>query len=236
MDAAEKSGIRFQLVLQHHGQFSTHSDANWDSNPWNKKNGGWLSTPDEFFTNPRALAQTKAKYRYIIARWGYSTAVMAWELFNEVENTDSYTHKHQDEIAAWHRAMANFIRQQDPYKHLITTSSDLQLAMWQDMDFYQPHRYTSDPLSAAVLPDPRKLEKPIFFGEFGPSKGMIKDQGEWLRKALWAGAVSGAGGAPQYWAWTSIDRRLSSPVSRDSGQSTACCPQRLAWKPKSDLS
>ena len=39
--------------------------------------------------NPRAVAATRVKYRYIIARWGYATHVMAWELFNEVEGTDS---------------------------------------------------------------------------------------------------------------------------------------------------
>src|SRR5258708_15294672 len=168
IDAAEKNGIRLQMVLQHHGQYSTRVDPAWDANPWNKKNGGWIETPDEFFSNMRAIGLTKAKYRYILARWGYSTSIMAWDLFNEVENTDSIAHKHQDEVASWHTGMANFIRQNDPYKHLITTSADLQnTALWPNMAYYQLHSYTFDPAAAASL-DARKYDKPVFYGEYGP--------------------------------------------------------------------
>ena len=31
--------------------------------------------------------------------------------------------RYPDAVAAWHTEMASFIRQQDPYHHLITTSS-----------------------------------------------------------------------------------------------------------------
>ena len=150
--AAEKSRIHFQLVLQHHGQYSTTVNPNWAENPWNKKNGGFLATPDEFFTDPRAIRLTQAKYRYIIARWGFSPAIMAWELFNEVENTDSALHKHGDEIVAWHNTMAAFLRKHDPWKRPVTTSSDiLAEGLWAQMDFFQPHAYPHDPASMAAV-------------------------------------------------------------------------------------
>src|SRR5207302_1501019 len=125
--AAEQSGIYLQIVLQHHGQYSSRVDSNWDINPWNAKNGGFLATPEEFFTNPRARALTRAKYRYILARWGYSPHILAWELFNEVQWTDAIRNQHADTVAAWHREMAAFLRQQDPNRHLITTSSDTKI-------------------------------------------------------------------------------------------------------------
>ena len=50
-EAAGKDDIYFQLVVQHHGQVSTTSDSNWDANPYNAKNGGFLKSPQEFFTN-----------------------------------------------------------------------------------------------------------------------------------------------------------------------------------------
>jgi len=206
VEAAEKNGIYFQMVLQHHGQYSSRVNPNWNENPWNRKNGGWLATPDEFFSNPRAIALTRAKYRYILARWGYSPNVLAWELFNEVEWTDAMYHKHADEVAEWHNSMAAFLRQQDPYKHLITSSSTMaEMALWKSMDYYQPHLYIADPQAVGAL-DTRKLDRPIFYGEVGPSEGLNRDTGRWLHDALWAGVMSEAGGAAQYWAWETVER------------------------------
>ena len=79
VNSAAANGIYFQLTLQHHGQYATMVDPNWSENPWNMKNGGFLSMPEDFLTNEHARALTKAKYRYIIARYGYSPNIMAWE-------------------------------------------------------------------------------------------------------------------------------------------------------------
>jgi len=207
VEAAEKSGIYFQLVLQHHGQFSTRVNPNWDDNPWNKKNGGFLSTPDEFFSNPKAISLTKSKYRYLIARYGYSPNIMAWELFNEVEWTDAVAHKHQNEVAAWHNEMAAFIRQQDPYRHLITSSSMSSVAaLGNQLDYLQPHSYSPDPVSAIASIDAKKLDKPVFFGEIGPADGMKVDA-DWLQRVLWAGVMSDMAGAPEVWYWEEIDKQ-----------------------------
>jgi hypothetical protein len=207
VEGAEKSGVYFQMVLQHHGQYSTRADANWDSNPWNKKNGGFLSTPDEFFTNPQAIALTKAKYRYIIARWGYSPSVLAWELFNEVENTDAVFHKHQDEVATWHNAMAEFLREQDPYKRLVTSSSGMDMALLgKNLDFYQPHAYPADPLGTVTSIDMRKADRPVFFGEIGPAGREKADLAPFLHRALWASIVSESSGAAQSWYWQGVEK------------------------------
>lgn len=206
VEAAERNGIYFQMVLQHHGQYSTRVNPNWNENPWNQKNGGWLSTPDEFFSHLRAIARTKAKYRYIIARWGYSPNILAWELFNEVEWTDAMHHKHIGEVAEWHNAMAAFLRQQDPYRHLITSSSTMaEMALWKALDYYQPHLYIADPLAVGGL-DARKLDRPIFYGEVGPSEGLDRDRGPWLHASLWASLMSETGGAAQYWAWDTVEK------------------------------
>lgn len=87
---AEKHGVLLQLVLQHHGQYSTWVNPNWEENPWNRRNGGWLDAPSDFFTDEKARKLTRARYRYFVARWGYSPAILAWELFNEVEFTNGY--------------------------------------------------------------------------------------------------------------------------------------------------
>ena len=110
--AAEQSGICFQMTLQHHGQYSSSVDPQWSGNPYNTANGGFLSNATQFFTNATAKALTKRKLRYAVARWGYSPAVMAWELFNEVQFTDAAQVGQWSIIGAWHDEMAQFIRSQ----------------------------------------------------------------------------------------------------------------------------
>jgi len=192
--AAEQSGVQFQITLQHHGQYSTTVNPNWSDNPYNTANGGFLSGAAQFFTNTTAKSLTKRKYRYIVARWGYSPAVMAWELFNEVQFTDAAQNGQWANVAAWHDEMAQFIRSQDSYQHLITTSSELDQNIWNQCDYYQHHDYPSDLISA--LRDPAGVPvgqpiKPIFGGECG------RDPTPYLgfHAPLWAGLMAGQSGA-----------------------------------------
>jgi hypothetical protein len=204
--AADAADVHFHLVLQHHGQISTGADPNWQENPWNKANGGWLAKPEDFFTDARAMALTRAKYRYIIARWGYSPAIMAWELFNEVENSDAFKNDDIDAIAAWHAAMARFLRQQDPYHHLVTTSSVVDVAkLWPAMDYYEAHVYPPDVLSAQKVLDADHLDKAYFYGEMGPISDSNPASGDALHKVLWGGIMSGASAGAQYWFWDVVE-------------------------------
>ena len=170
---AEKNGVYLQIVLQHHGQYSSQVNPSWNDNPWNAANpGGFLKTAAEFFTSPEALKLTRMKYRYIVARWGYSPAVMAWELFNEVHWVDALRGETKSEaaVAQWHSAMAASLRSFDHYKHLITTSTEnLQSAIYADMDFFQPHQYAANLLAGVRVfdSDPKSLGRPIFYGEVG---------------------------------------------------------------------
>ena len=212
--AAEKAGVHVQMTLQHHGQYSSRVNPNWGENPWNKANGGWLEKPGDFFTDARAIALTQAKYRYIISRWGCSPAIFAWELFNEVEWVDPMLDKHPDTVVAWHERMAAFIREQDPYHHLVTTSSTLSpMKLWRSMDYYQPHSYPPDVVSAIAGIDALKLDKPFFIGEIGPG-GDRSDHAQVLHRALWASLVSEASGAAQYWYWDVIQDKDLYPEFR----------------------
>ncbi len=207
VNSAEAGGIRCQLTLQHHGQYSSRTDPAWGEHPWSQKNGGWLPDAGAFFTDSRAIALTRQKYRYIIARWGCSPAILAWELFNEVQYVDAYADQHPEAVAAWHREMAAFLRAQDPYHHLVCTSSDLELpGIWDVADYYQPHAYPSDLVPVLRGLDERRLPKPCFLGEMGPRQGLDQDRGGFLHRALWASLMSEAAGAAQYWTWDTVAR------------------------------
>ncbi|WP_309712885.1 hypothetical protein [Armatimonas sp.] len=205
IEAAQKHGIHFQLVLQHHGPYALQVNSNWAENPWNAKNGGFLNTTAEFFTHPEARRRTKNKLRYAIARWGYSPSILAWELFNEVEWTEGAKNAPKT-VEAWHRDMATYLRWLDIHQHLVTTSSHLPGGdLYAAMDYEQPHAYPPDLAATALSVKP--TTKPIFYGEIGPSGDLSGDDGRHLKAGLWASLFSDASGAAQYWAWDQVERR-----------------------------
>ena len=212
VDAAEKNEIYFQLTLQHHGQVSADVNPNWDDNPYNVKNGGFLTNPEDFFTDPKARALTKRKLYYILARWGYSPNILAWELFNEVQFTAAARAKQWEQVAMWHREMALFLKQFDNYHHLITTSSatavPLDSPIWETVDYAQIHTYPPDLLTGldtTSQAERKKLDKPIFVGEFGPQD--LKDTtGRGLHLGLWTSLMQNPSGAAQYWSWDEVEK------------------------------
>ncbi len=207
--AAEQAGIHFQMTLQHHGQYSTTVDPNWAENPYDITNNigstnGFMTDPVQFFTNSTAIALTERKLRYAVARWGYSTSIMAWELFNEVQFTDAGQTGQWGIIQAWHDEMATFIRSQDTYQHLITTSSDLTEPIWDDCDYYTHHDYPSDVITGLRDAPDISTSQPVRpdFGAECATNGVPKLG---VDAPLWAGLMNGQSGNEEPWYWDSMD-------------------------------
>jgi hypothetical protein len=140
---------------------------------------------------------------------------MSWELFNEVEWTNSFT-AHKAEITSWHDEMAQYIKSNDVYRHLVTTSyaqdgNDANTWNLPSMDFTQTHYYVNTPnletvLSAGVADYLSKYNKPTMNGEFGlgPGGGALSTSdpnGVHIHNSLWATAFSGAMGTGMSWWW-----------------------------------
>lgn len=197
MDAATANGVYVQLCLQHHGQYTERTDPNWRDNPANAANGGNLAKPDDFFTDPTARRLTKAKYRYIVARWGYATHLLAWELFNEVQNIGE-ARGHFADVVAWHKEMAATIRAMDPAHHLVTTSNsppDDPLAQI-GLDYTQVHAYVPDIITFFANLETAKT--PEFVAEWGASGSQSE---QFLHDGLWASLMAPTAGAGQFWYW-----------------------------------
>jgi hypothetical protein len=212
---AQENGVYLQVVLQHHGQFSTTSNSNWDANPWNAANpGGFLKSPEDFFTDPNARVMSLIKYRYIVARWGWSPAIMAWELFNEVHWTDAFRHGHEAEVARWHSVVASYIRLVDVYGHLITTSTEnLRSPVYEKLDYYQPHLYAANRIAGARAFEPAyaTLERPAFYGEEGdehqPVSDAVKALGLTIVPPVWASIMGQGAMAAQPWnGWQLLEQ------------------------------
>jgi hypothetical protein len=204
---AEENGVYLQIVLQHHGQYNTTNNSNWATNPWNAENpGGFLRSPEDFFTDANARVMSLIKYRYIVARWGWSPSVMAWELFNEVHWTDAYRHGREADVARWHSAAASYIRLVDVYGHLITTSTEnLRSPIYEKLDYYQPHLYAANLIAGARSFDPpyATLARPAFYGEEGddhqPVSEEVKQSGVNIVPPVWASIMGQGAIAAQPW-------------------------------------
>jgi hypothetical protein len=227
IEEGERRGIYAVLSLLNHGAFSTVFNADWGENPYNAANGGPLSSPAEFFTNEAARELFTQRLRYIVARWGYSTHVLAWELWNEVDLTDGY-----DSVAvtAWHQEMADELRRLDPADHLVSTSfafagSDPAVWAGAGLDYTQLHAYARAAVGDTVIElfsnVPRHVAEltaarldetplPVLFAELGvdargPGETMDADpRGIGIHDGLWAGALSGGFGTAMTWWWDNL--------------------------------
>lgn len=214
-ELAGEHGIYIMLTLLNHGAFSASVNPEWDGNPYNQANGGMLSQPAEFASNPEARELFKRRVRYIAARWGASPQLLAWEWWNEV----NWTPIADAQLLPWVDEMTAHLRQFDPYDHLVSSSyaDGLDRSLWQDaaIDFAQQHDYSgNDPLRlfrsvydslSASAPG-----KPVLMAEHGFSaNGADAQLGRELihfHNGIWAAPFSGFAGSGMAWWWdTYID-------------------------------
>ncbi|NLG82889.1 MAG: hypothetical protein GX490_10315 [Bacilli bacterium] len=215
LDLAQEYDIFILLTLINHGQFSANVNAEWSKNPWNVINGGILSKPNQFFYNKKAKDTYKSQLLYIIGRYGYSSNIIAWELWNEVDWTDDFNTL---DVRTWHREMTEFIKNNDPYNHLVSTSfkgETHSIYTLNLLDFTNPHSYgyASQNINA-TLPNRIKdiwesYQKPVFYSEIGINweNGAKTTQadptGISIHQQNWAGMMSGAVGGAMNWWWDS---------------------------------
>lgn len=206
--------VKVMLTLQHHGQISSIVNPEWNDNPYNITNGGMCQDVWNFFSSEQAKSDTKNRLRYIVARWGYSQQIMAWELFNEVDWMDEFADKVWM-VTQWHQEMAAFLKSIDPYQHIVTTSfahADNAPDIWDDanIDLTQTHFYlNNNHLERALVNGVRTyldyFDKPTLTGEFGLGASadfaQTDPDGIHLHNALWATLFAGSAGTAMTWWW-----------------------------------
>lgn len=184
----------------------------WEETPHNVANGGPLKEPIEFWTHPQMLKAYRDKLRYLVARYGWCTNVLSWQFWNEVDivGPDAYN---LDLITRWHREMAEYLRQIDPWKHLITTSfADSNgrevIDRLPQIDYTTTHNYGSRDTSAALTAFHRRKEaygKPHYVAEFGAGAmgedPRVDPTGIALHSGIWSTVMDGAAGTAMLWWW-----------------------------------
>lgn len=215
LDYSAGHNLYMMLCINHHGQYSSVVNPNWSENPYNAALGGPLAQPQQFFSNAAAKALHKNRLRYIVARWGYSTQVQCWELFNEVDLTENFDGNAAN-VVSWHQEMSDYLKTIDPYRHLVSTSGSKPGAfddIWElpSIDFTQEHVYRNVAnIEVPVAETARELlndfDKPALIGEFGLSGSGAQTAtddpaGIHLHNSMWAGLFSGSAGTAMTWWW-----------------------------------
>lgn len=212
---AEAQGLYLMLCIDSYNilQPSKGAYGIWDETPHNAANGGPLARPTDFWSDAAMQRFYRDKLRYLVARYGHSRHVLAWEFWNEVDGTQGYA---TAPVRDWHARMATHLRAIDPHKHLITTSyagsdGDPAVDRLPQLDYVQTHHYGSPDLARTLAhQQARKAAygKPHYVGEIGADAGGPRreddPQGLQIHDPLWVSVATGGAGAAQPWWWDNL--------------------------------
>jgi hypothetical protein len=196
-----------------------------------QKNGGPCRNMLDFFTQPEAKRLFRNRLRYIVARWGYSPNIMAWEIWNEF-NTVNIPKPREGVAIPWSREMCRYLKSIDATRRL-TTNSLGSFDFWPDMwaspehEFAQMHGYygwhkkngegdeeparAMTPLMIEWLDKLTGFGKPYLWAEFGIERQVPeyrdfcdKDrEGVHMHAGIWTPVMHGAAGCGHLWWWDS---------------------------------
>ncbi|MFZ4546317.1 MAG: DUF5060 domain-containing protein [Bacteroidales bacterium] len=220
VELCDSLGIHMMLALESHVGFMGDG---WKISSYNVANGGSAKTPLEFFTLPEARQQYKNKLRLMVARYGYSPSIGAWEFFNEIDNA-MYNVKPEDQlppsvITAWHDEMSTFLKSIDPYNHMVTTSvshRDIDgMNDLKNLDINQRHIYkNTSGIPGTIREYTKKHNKPYIIGESGYEWDWSKNFNDFgdemdgdFKSALWYGLFSPTPVLPMSWWWEFFENR-----------------------------
>jgi hypothetical protein len=230
LERAEEYGIYLQLVLLWHQALRTYTtppvvlpeniarpdvSPDWDNHPYNVLNGGSLSGPTLFFVDEQSRDLFRRRLRYIMARWGSSPQVFAWELIDQIDRTANYN---PQAAGDWLRSTISYVRQIDSHNHLITASSreydpniaENALLDFASAQFYQrrPIETVGDQVVSVLNVIERYLEPgfaPVLLADYSLNPWFEPTgddpEGIHVQTTLWAAALSGAsgGGMSDWW-------------------------------------
>ncbi|MFI5291008.1 MAG: cellulase family glycosylhydrolase, partial [Polyangia bacterium] len=203
VDAAERDGIYVIFGVWAIG-FTEGNDTwkSWADNPYRA-----LGSRNQFFTDESIRRVAAGKLRYVAARWGWSTHLLAVDLLNEPEWDGRIP---ENVWIPWAEKMEKAWRADDPFGHLVTAGPvGLQynlggderpwygyagddLVQWHlyGKEFYEPHAL-ADEMTRKVR-EVWGFDKPILVGEFGYG-GEDKTTYDHTHVGIWSATFAGAG-------------------------------------------
>jgi len=198
--AAERHGVKLMITffaseeVTHDWPLSAYNAQGVypDGNPVPPELQGVITSKSDFWTDSTAIAYQKRRIDFILDNWGDSSAIWAWEVMNE-SNFAAFSETDIQDMVAWVKMMARYIKARDPHRRPVTVSSihlwDRQLptaeatdedarltylrnTMFEgpEIDIVNYHNYTFHTLPgrlAIIRALQARYGKPLLIGEFG---------------------------------------------------------------------
>ncbi len=94
-----------------------HSPYNDDAHPtqYPSEPPIGITSPEDFFSHPMARDHYKNYLRYVVSRWGYSSAIAGWQLMSEINDVGGYGHYYQDTLTPQREAIHSWIDEMAAY-------------------------------------------------------------------------------------------------------------------------
>ncbi len=182
-ELAEELDIKIQLVLisNHEFHYNAFPDYDyWLHNPYKTLLPGSNNANQlDFFNNQACIRYFKNRLRYVIARWGYSSSILAYEIWNEtmlMENASPTIWDNGNSLIVdnWFNNIVTYARSLDN-RHMYTNSGggpgffNFGNA---PLDYVQDHYYSNDKnvlfnLSVFAQYSVKTYKKPYLCGEYG---------------------------------------------------------------------
>jgi len=210
VNEAEANGVKLKYVVQ-------------DKRDWVHEHlatsGAWVDGGAGYYQpeGTKSFWIQKQWWRYLLARWSYSTAIETWELNNEGSPDD------RNHWAATER-FGKYLHENSVHPHMVTTSfwSGWKPEFWgsgqyPNVDYADVHTYIHDKnlaydtvawqLNTSASYYSGNVRKPIMMGEYGisaPGNEMFNyltrdNDGDWFHDILWSQLAPGALYNPNYW-------------------------------------
>ena len=150
LDAAESHGLAVLPVL---GLWSPWNDGTkdetwhlWDKNPFNAALGGPANLPADLFADTPCRRLWLKRLETLVRRWSHRRAIVAWEIFSELDLVTGATEEAAVEFAGLAAAV---IRESDPCRRPVTASQAgvlewPKLLSGATLDFIQIHPYADN--------------------------------------------------------------------------------------------
>lgn len=233
---AQAAGVKIKFTLEHFRSTdripqaeSFPGAASFVKSVYSRANGGSFENVAEFMTDDAGRQVFLRKLDFLSERFADSPAIMAWELWNEVNCTGP-----REQWSRWTEEMLPELKKRFPHHLVLQSLGSFDnsisaeaygwLATISGNDYVQAHRYLDpgaelevcrgpvDRLCADVIEELRRLGsgKPVILAEAGavewrhsrPSHLYSADsQGMILHDVLFAPFFAGAAGPGQIWHW-----------------------------------
>lgn len=222
LEWCEARDIKLMLAINAHDWFCDNDPSGWpsewDNNPYNE-----IIEAENFYGDSTVWEYQQKKYRYMLARWGYSRSLAIWEIMNELHGTTGFVH-HKEEAKNWTRRVHNYFHANDPCSRPTTVSFGGVREFNQEnqyVDMPNRHYYENWGYSRPYNDDVRdglynvhnttrqlksKGERPAIFGEAGANSLFSPVESEdytlEFHNAMWAGLTNGLAATPFWWDYT----------------------------------